>query len=307
MHRWNSVSVQNSTSNIMPRLDAVHQEIRRLATNVDIKIQTMQDLMIGAHESTTIKTAERLQSCIHSAASVLSSASTVMLGDVEVGGSISGDFTASEYAAVLDWVHNNSSDSASSPAEPRWSTSADAMRMGNRGLSSPTSSIAPPVDDNVAVMASPAIVNSPSRHSTPASNLRSEPGSIQLLPPAPISAAYAPNATVTNQVATLPTVIPELQLPQPEPARDKDDQTGQQGLRDAQNTLDVADSPTTVTPYRSRSRSRSHLSRLFGFLARDKRLGIPSDFSYTVNLLRQYRRKLCFVGDGACGKTCLLV
>ncbi|KAK3896726.1 hypothetical protein C8A05DRAFT_39724, partial [Staphylotrichum tortipilum] len=112
---WNSVSAQKTAAKVLPGLDAIHQEIRRLATNVDIKIQAMQDLMIGAHESSTIKTAERLKCCIHSAASVLSSASTAMLEVMEEddgGGSISGDLAAKDVAAVLAWIQNNAFETA---------------------------------------------------------------------------------------------------------------------------------------------------------------------------------------------------
>lgn len=77
VHRWNSFSIQETTSKILPNLDVLQDDIRRLATNLDVKLQAMQLASVASNQQDQINSVNNLQSCVRSAATVLSSASTM--------------------------------------------------------------------------------------------------------------------------------------------------------------------------------------------------------------------------------------
>ena len=54
----------------------MHAEIRRLATNLDVKLQAMQEMYLASNQQAQIDLANNLKECVCSAATVVSSAST---------------------------------------------------------------------------------------------------------------------------------------------------------------------------------------------------------------------------------------
>ncbi len=348
---WNSVSAQKSAVKVLPGLDAIHQEIRRLATNVDIKIQAMQDLMIGAHESSTIRTAERLKSCISSAASVLSSASMAMLEVLEQdeGGSIGGDLAAGDVAAVLAWIQNNASEAApdGEPTVPDGEGGRDgdpsAALAALSGLAHPTAvfelaspdpvpSLPPMIPTTLPT--SPTLIPAPyqaAAETTPAAaSLPNHPTggpppprtlTPPIQPPSPPFGRLR-NPSVSDYDPSPPMPIPS-HFPPPIAEDPSDNQTPQPPAETSaspplEQPEPEPDTPTTTTltpstQTHNRTKSRLRISRLFSFSSfrrgadSGKSQRTPWGLNSTAALLSEYRRKLCFVGDGACGKTCLLV
>ena len=56
----------------------MHTDIRRLATSLDIKLQVMHEMSVATHQQSQIESVNNLKSCVRSAATVLSSASTTL-------------------------------------------------------------------------------------------------------------------------------------------------------------------------------------------------------------------------------------
>ncbi|KAF4214229.1 hypothetical protein CNMCM8980_006914 [Aspergillus fumigatiaffinis] len=83
LESWHQVSIQESTSKILPSLNAMHSDIRRLATNLDIKLHGLQNMFLGSNQQKQMAGVEHLKEFIHSAATVLSSASTITSNDKE--------------------------------------------------------------------------------------------------------------------------------------------------------------------------------------------------------------------------------
>lgn len=77
VYRWNSFTIQERTSKILPNLDILQDDIRRLATNLDVKLQAMQQASVASDQQDQINGVNNLKSCVRSAATVLSSASSM--------------------------------------------------------------------------------------------------------------------------------------------------------------------------------------------------------------------------------------
>ena len=54
----------------------MHAELRRLATNLDVKLQAMQEMSLASNKQAQIDLVNNLKDCVCSAATVVSSAST---------------------------------------------------------------------------------------------------------------------------------------------------------------------------------------------------------------------------------------
>ena len=55
----------------------MHNNIRRLATNLDIKLQAMQQISVASKQQSQIDSVNNLKQCVRSAATILSSTSTM--------------------------------------------------------------------------------------------------------------------------------------------------------------------------------------------------------------------------------------
>jgi hypothetical protein len=113
---WNQVSIQESTSKILPNLDAMHSDIRHLATNLDVKLHGLQQMFSGSNQQSQIDSVNHLKEFVQSAATVLSSTSTVLSADeAEENHSEDGDDFRSDFGdwfktemnvATLDWIYS---------------------------------------------------------------------------------------------------------------------------------------------------------------------------------------------------------
>ncbi|RYP90411.1 hypothetical protein DL770_003443 [Monosporascus sp. CRB-9-2] len=320
---WNSVAVQRSTSNIEPNLEAIHQEIRRLATNIDVKIQSMQDLMIGSEVNRTGNTALKLRNCIHSAASVLSAASTIR----------SGETLSDDEAAVQSLNLALLSPSSHQPDLIAWLNSSTV------DLSTTTQTSLPHVGPSILASSTDQRVESEAwlRGSPPTPAQTSARHTIVSMATAEVPAWHSHQMTsprpVMPPLVSAPAMSPPapeeyLRMPAPQPGFYPSQTTGpylppnpnQHPDFDSFQIFDALGAPNQqqadpeeAAPQQTvitRRRSRSRLSRLFTvrWKSESPSSGSRSKPKKTTPHYRpEYLRKLCFVGDGGCGKTCLLV
>ena len=75
-YRCKSCSIHESTTRILPNLQLMHDDIRRLATNLDVKLQAMQEASVASKQDNQIDSINNLKQTVRSAATVLSSTST---------------------------------------------------------------------------------------------------------------------------------------------------------------------------------------------------------------------------------------
>jgi hypothetical protein len=331
---WNSVAVQKSTSNIEPNLEAIHQEIRRLATNVDVKIQAMQDLMIGSDDTKTGATASKLRNCIHSAASVVSAASTirseeVLSDDGATVQSLDSDWhllpSSGGQDDVMAWINSSTIDLSltferqPTPAAPsifvssidRRTESATSFRASSNTPQRQTLT----QQQNSASTTPANSAEMPGRDAPGASSPRTPTPSIRLHQTeeeVPRPSAPSPR-TLRSQVVGDHQYSPLQRLADATPARTLEAMgVPNSPPQQEASSLSVEQSApqqtviTTTSSSMTHKRSWSRLSRLFspssssGPRTKSKNKAMPPGGP-------QYRRKLCFIGDGACGKTCLLV
>ncbi|KAK4235593.1 hypothetical protein C8A03DRAFT_36541 [Achaetomium macrosporum] len=298
---WNSVALQKATSNIAPDLEAIHQEIRRLATNVDVKIQAMQDLMIGSQDNKTGDTASKLRNCIHSAASVLSAASTIRSEEA-----LSDDGTT---AQSLDWPLLSSSGSQDDVMAWINSSTVDLSLAFQRQLT--------PAGPSILVSSIDHRVESETslRASSPPQRQTSTQRSFASMASAEIPSRNAPVTSTLNATSSMnlhqPEEPPRLSAPLPEclPTSEAMGVSSQQQATPVSE--EAAPQQTAITTTHKRSRSR--LSRLFAVRwgsdspSAGPRSKAKKGRPQGVPQYAEYRRKLCFIGDGACGKTCLII
>ncbi len=249
----------------------------------------MRGLTVGEHDSSTVlQTAERLRSCIHSANSVVSSASTTILQDVTVGHRLSANLTAQERAALLDWMHSG----GSGPA-----VVAPGACMEAGGVASQLPGLGPLAElagSSMSVQGKYTSLGALPGPQVQSSEPRQRRSSAPALQPAPATGSSPVLHDAASGQATPMKV-------RPEPS---------QADRNQQPTLQLKGTTSQKAPTATDAPHRNILSRLFDFhhACRERHHRAANDLSSTVGVLSEYRRfKICFVGDGASGKTCLLV
>ncbi|KAK4455319.1 hypothetical protein QBC34DRAFT_66989 [Podospora aff. communis PSN243] len=322
---WNSVSIQKTATRIEPNLEAIHKEIRRLATNVEVKIQAIQDLVMGSTETDAVKDLVRLNQCIDSAASVLSSASTI-LGFQQSwdDDDLESIHTGSKRIDVVEWINRGET------GEP----SADIAPLPNLpelaggyvpDFTSPTLSVAADKATLPASTAEPIFSEAPVHmYKAPQGGQAWSPSLIPQLtpaehnshqPPFGISAPSPPTAHAASmaetQVQVPPESPPNVQVkPDSEhESRGAEDNTAMAGTKTA------TEAETAIIQPHKRMKSGSRLSRFLSvrwkFQSRSSSSPTkpPSGARASIRFGRRpnLRRKFVFVGDGACGKTCLLI
>ncbi|GFF31113.1 GTP-binding protein rhoA [Aspergillus lentulus] len=299
---WHQVSIQESTSKILPSLNAMHSDIRRLATNLDIKLHGLQNMFNGSNQQKQMAGVENLKEFIHSAATVLSSASTITSNDKE------GDDALSEYAddfwpdfnadwfrtkTNLDWVSSTRGKSLT-------------FELGNTSFQEPltTSSDAPG--------GLPEVSPSPTQ---PLIHLTRK------------GSGHWFDRLIPSSRERQPTVF-NLGTQNSDHYQLKDETVGiEKPAEDSYLSRPVP--PSLSTPAHQQSKtSKQNLTPLFAFPSREKRQSLIQLFwskasankRSTPKARRELavtedqghkqsrtRMKFVFVGDGACGKTCLLI
>ncbi|GAB1321001.1 aldehyde dehydrogenase 3, member A2 [Madurella fahalii] len=372
---WNSVSIQKTTSSIEPNLEAIHKEISRLAINVEVKIQAIQDLMIGSTGTDAIKNLARLNQCIDSAASVLSSASTI-LDDRRSwnGDDLDSIHPGSNRIEVVEWINRSETGTPSAelpslpdlPELPGATASASTSTAGTVMITTPPSDTDPTpptghvtdstslapftsyiIPANSAIPPVPtaqSMVNQPPMYMymtpqgwqawnpnqmsqlTLAPSMYGQPGE----PESSMAGQYIQQAVqqfehtsyrppLDIQAPTPPTapslVLPQVQAPTQTPPKVQvstpDSETG--SADPSTTTGTVTEAETALTQTHKRTKSGSRMSR---FLSVRWKFQSPSGSKKSASGTRtartfgrgaDLRRKFVFIGDGACGKTCLLI
>src|SRR5271154_2819060 len=80
-HRWNQLTIQESTERILPNLDELYGEIRRMALDLHLRIQNLQNAVTNTNNEDHIDAVRNLRACVHTAATIVSSASTILTAD----------------------------------------------------------------------------------------------------------------------------------------------------------------------------------------------------------------------------------
>lgn len=286
---WNQVSIQESTSKILPNLDAMHSDIRRLATNLDVKLHGLQQMFSGSNQQSQIDGVKHLKEFVQSAATVLSSASTVLSANdledeqLEAGDDFRSDFgdwfKTEVNVATLDWIYSTN---GSTPIFDLSETGAAAKPLAgasnlSKGQKLSSLSITPAANQ----LSTENLSNlnlSASREYQPA-----------LISPKPKDKTKDQDKPLSNM--DLVPAIPSLPI------------------HNGTKSSEPLESP--VYPSNSKEKRRS-LVRLFSrkspanerFEEEPKPKKQPL---FRKSQVPEIRRKFVFVGDGACGKTCFLM
>lgn len=80
---WNQVSQQNTDSQVIPLLNDLQNEVRRIALDMNQRIETLEALAVSEQDQNQVDAMENLRHCVQSAASLVSSASTIVLTTAE--------------------------------------------------------------------------------------------------------------------------------------------------------------------------------------------------------------------------------
>ncbi|KAG2003845.1 hypothetical protein GB937_009337 [Aspergillus fischeri] len=305
LESWHQVSIQESTSKILPNLNAMHSDIRRLATNLDIKLHGLQNMLSGRNQQKQMTGVQNLKEVIQSAATVLSSASTITSKDKEGNDALSGyvddfwpDFNADWFRtkaslSTLDWVCSTSGKSPpfelgnTSFQEPL-TTSSDIHGGSLEVSPSPTQPVVHLTREGSGHCFDRLLPSSREQQST-VFNLETRNSDHYLLK----DKAVATETPAEDSYLSRP-VPPSLPMP-----------AHQQSKTSGPNL-----SPLFASPFREKRRS---LIQFFWRKGSANKRSTPKarrDLALTEDQghkQSRIRMKFVFVGDGACGKTCLLI
>jgi len=112
-HRWNQLTIQESTDKILPNLDELHREIRRIALDLHLRIQNLQDAVTNTNNEDHIDAVKNLRACVHTAATIVSSVSTILTADQGYQASVTYDsdfgdcFPSEPSESMLRWISSN--------------------------------------------------------------------------------------------------------------------------------------------------------------------------------------------------------
>jgi hypothetical protein len=112
-HRWNQLTIQESTEKILPNLDELHREIRRIALDLHLRIENLQDAVTNTNNEDRIDAVKNLRACVHTAATIVSSASTILNADqgcqvsVTYGSDFGDCFPSEPSESMLRWISSN--------------------------------------------------------------------------------------------------------------------------------------------------------------------------------------------------------
>ena len=97
----------------MPNLDELHREIRRIALDLHLRIQNLQDAVTNTNNEDRIDAVKNLRACVYSAATIVSSASTILTADqgyqasVTYGSDFGDCFPSEPSESMLRWISSN--------------------------------------------------------------------------------------------------------------------------------------------------------------------------------------------------------
>lgn len=300
---WNQVSMKETTAQILPNLDAMHEDIRRLATNLNVKLQALQQTFENSSQQIQVRGIANLKDFAQSAATVLSCASTISRGDVETDSvfdinSELGDFDwyqSGASTATLSWIYSQTGDCFLFESGERGSIQIDQAGNGtstSTGMESQASASlastlgfsAAEVERRNPVVERPTLI---------------APDSLPN-PVVPIARSGPPEDSKLVSVSG----VTENSSPARPVLQDQPNGTGD----------NVSKQAVVASPRSSHRRNIGSLVRFFSVSrgtgkkpASNKRTE-PKPSKYRDNYgWAEVRKKFVFVGDGACGKTCFLM
>lgn len=256
---------------------ATHQDLQQLATNVEVKLTALQSLFENTNQGDQAATIANLKKTVTSAATVISSGATEILDVAEFDDFTSdvGDWFRSEASlATLEWIYSDNRDqplfSLDVPSLKSHTTLDPSHARGGRTLPVHAASTS-----NITEMAALPNVTEGKKKAQPLElNDNQKPGAAISVP--------------TPKMNGVPDSKAE---PQP------------------QKTLEDTETPLT-SPKPTRKRwNWFRSSRSEGLIKiRDPVMVDPGSKASKRRTAKIPRRlKVVFVGDGACGKTCLLM
>jgi hypothetical protein len=267
----------------------MHSDIRRLATNLDVKLQGLQQMFSGSNQQSQIDGVKHLKEFVESAATVLSSASTVLSADEledehsEDSGDFRSDFgdwfRTEVNVSTLDWIYStNRSTSIFDLSQTQTSAQHLAETSHSRRDQRPSSLSPTPAANPLSQEALSNLNFSNSRE------IRPKISSLQLKKKTKEEKRPIGNADLVSALPSSPsysrTKSPEQSLPPESGPKEK---------------------------RRSLARLFSRKSPLYENSEEEpkpKKLSLFRNFKLPGS---EIRRKFVFVGDGACGKTCFLM
>ncbi|KAK5991223.1 GTP-binding protein rhoA [Cladobotryum mycophilum] len=280
---FGQVSVKQDTTKLLANSEAMHSDITRLATNLDVKLRGLEALFKANDRDSDLETVVNLRDCVRSAASVVSGSVAALEGSGSVIEPDITDFT-SEFGEWLDfdkqfthvWLQTSTTNSY---VPSSWGICGSANTPSpNRAAPFPP----PPRRDFFDTLTIP--------HSPPSPNPR---GSRELS-----------HSHHDSQLS-----VPRITTPTSSHSADEDTQGD--GVNKRRSNLkspistDAPNDEPASTPRQGHKKSFS-LSSLFSK---------PKEKISAANArnMRRYQpkqtvcRKMVFVGDGACGKTCFII
>jgi hypothetical protein len=265
----------------------MHSDIRRLATNLDVKLHGLQQIFSGSNEQSQIDGVKHLKEFVQSAATVLSSTSTVLSADEDPAEEHSEDgddfrsdfgdwFKAEVNVSTLDWIYSTNG-----------STSIFDLGQTRTSLQ-------------------PLAENSPLQRNPRPSSLSRTPAANQLSQVAlsNLNLSNSKDIQLSVSLSRVRDETKEKERPTSNaaPALPSSPSYGQ--TKSPESSLSLASSPRE---------KRHSLARLFSRQSppNDKPEEEPKPKKPPLFRRQQggaeLRRKFVFVGDGACGKTCFLM
>lgn len=285
----------------------MHQDIRKLATNLNVKLQALQVTSHNNHQQAQIDSVNNLKECIQSAASVLSSASTVLSEDQEElsGENVDfmsdfGDLFDREFSqSTLDWIYSTPTDYVPNnliDTMPRRLMIEDSFSWGKNSADMPTRA---DITSHSMTLSTPSVtqydqsITSFRDRTTGMFSPESSIGKLSMSETVSPSDSMALTRTgtsplsnvISNQTARQQTGIADT--------HDPIAKTSQQGSKGKVH------SPPKETTRPAPKEKRLSFTRLFS-----KK---PAKPKMRENPVTGMRWKAVFVGDGASGKTCFLV
>ncbi|PKS05900.1 hypothetical protein jhhlp_007731 [Lomentospora prolificans] len=280
---FNQSMIKEDTAKLLANTDAIHDDIGRLATNLDVKLQALERHFLSTDRENCIDSVVNLRDCVRSAATVISSSCTIQteaitetpngqssLYSAESGGLSSNyesnDFTLS-WINSLDWLSQSQvfgSQSNLGLEDPRVQADGSASALGRRSV---FQRLVASNDPRSRVSVSPhgAADESTDRNLTDANDIRQEGAN-------EASGTHPPVIEVTGARASGES------LSKPRSVSLRSLFFRRTKAPDTRGK----DSPQVPGP--------------------DKQLS-PGKYPVQTSV----QRKFVFVGDGACGKTCFLM
>ena len=83
---WNQMSYQRTADEVLPNLANLHNDVRRIASDLNGRIDTLHAMVSSQQDETQVNSMSNLRECVRAAASTISSATTIITSNLETAG-----------------------------------------------------------------------------------------------------------------------------------------------------------------------------------------------------------------------------